>query len=382
MATEEQPKVGLVMIVKNEEANIERVLLSILPYITTYVIVDTGSTDKTKDMIRDIMDTMGIVGDLVDRPWVNFGHNRTEALKLCDGKMDWAIMIDADDTIEGDSFPEDMWKRKELDGFVMQIKHGEIWHQRVQVFRTGRNWVYEGVVHEAPICKAREDNKTMLGSLPRNIYMATRCEGVRSRDPEKYIKDACTLEIEYTKDPKNSRTLFYLAQSYRDAGRKDDAVRYYKRYMDLSGTWAQERYIVLVNLINLVTDDKERLSYTWEAIEVMPDRLEAQYSYLRSRRAAGLPHNQQCYAIANFTKNRKVSLSDIFVNDAVYAWGMDDELAIAAFQTKHYQDSYDASLRCAVANIPNEMLVNSLKNARVAKMILENPQMAGQVRVV
>jgi glycosyltransferase involved in cell wall biosynthesis len=44
------PTVGLVMIVKNEEAVLERALRSALPFISTYVIVDTGSTDSTKDI--------------------------------------------------------------------------------------------------------------------------------------------------------------------------------------------------------------------------------------------------------------------------------------------------------------------------------------------
>ena len=387
MATAEKaPVVGLVMIVKNEEANMEKVLLSVLPYISTYVIVDTGSTDRTKEIVGEIMGVMGIEGEVVDRPWVNFGVNRTEALKLCDGKMDWAIMIDADDTIEGAPFPDEMWAKKDIDGFIMQIRHGNIWHQRVQIFRTGVDWRYEGVVHEAPVCKGKEgkegDNgKVVLCALPRNTYMQTQCAGVRSSDPDKYIKDACTLEIEYTKNTGDARTLFYLAQSYRDAGRKEDAVRYYKRYLDLKGTWVQERYIVLVNLINLVSDDAECLRYVWEAIDAMPDRLEAQYSYLRKRRAAGLPITQQSYAIASITKNRKVTLSDIFVNDEVYAWGMDDELAITAFATKHYQESHDASLRCVLAEVPAEMRENAMRNARLAKMIIENPQMAGQVRV-
>jgi hypothetical protein len=74
-------------------------------------------------------------------------------------------------------------------------------------------------------------------------------------------------------------------------------------------------------------------------------------------------------------------LSDIFVNDEVYAWGMDDELAITAFATKHYQESHDASLRCVLAEVPAEMRENAMRNARLAKMIIENPQMAGQVRV-
>ena len=88
----------LVMIVKDEEDTIEKCLRAVAPYISYWVIVDTGSKDRTLDVIRETMDSLGIPGELHERPWVNFEVNRTESLELSKGKCDYRWIIDADDT--------------------------------------------------------------------------------------------------------------------------------------------------------------------------------------------------------------------------------------------------------------------------------------------
>jgi glycosyltransferase involved in cell wall biosynthesis len=62
------------MIVKNEARVIRRCLDSARPIIDFWVIVDTGSTDGTQEAIRRHLD--GLPGELIERPWVDFAHNR------------------------------------------------------------------------------------------------------------------------------------------------------------------------------------------------------------------------------------------------------------------------------------------------------------------
>ena len=84
------------MIVKNEEAVIERALSSVLDIIDYWCIVDTGSTDRTKEIILEVLGD--IPGELVESEWVNFGHNRTESVELANGKADYILLMDADMT--------------------------------------------------------------------------------------------------------------------------------------------------------------------------------------------------------------------------------------------------------------------------------------------
>jgi glycosyltransferase involved in cell wall biosynthesis len=88
------------MIVKDEASVIRRCLDGVRPLLDHWVIVDTGSVDGTQQIIRDSL--AGLPGELHERPWRDFGHNRTEALRLADACADYLFVIDADEVIELD----------------------------------------------------------------------------------------------------------------------------------------------------------------------------------------------------------------------------------------------------------------------------------------
>ena len=85
------------MIVKNESKIIKRCLDSVKPIIDYWVIVDTGSVDGTQEIIKKHL--KDIPGELHERPWKNFGENRTEAFQLAKGKGDYLLFMDADDVL-------------------------------------------------------------------------------------------------------------------------------------------------------------------------------------------------------------------------------------------------------------------------------------------
>ena len=89
------PRIVLTMIVKNETAVLKRSLGSVRGLVDSWCIVDTGSTDGTQDMVRELM--ADIPGELHERPWVDFAHNRSEALELSRPLGEYSLMLDADD---------------------------------------------------------------------------------------------------------------------------------------------------------------------------------------------------------------------------------------------------------------------------------------------
>ena len=80
-------------IVKNEEKNIINSLNSIKDIADEIVIVDTGSTDNTKDLIRQ----WGGNVKLLEMEWVDFACCRNYSMDNCTG--DYIFIIDADETL-------------------------------------------------------------------------------------------------------------------------------------------------------------------------------------------------------------------------------------------------------------------------------------------
>src|SRR5688572_29334246 len=132
------------MIVRNESRIIERCLNSVIKLIDHWVIVDTGSTDGTQEIIRRCM--RNVPGQLIERPWVDFAYNRSEALEFARGKSDYVFVIDADDVLVQDEgfVPPPLAH----DAYYLKIRCGAMVFWRIQLFRNAPGWYYKSAVHE------------------------------------------------------------------------------------------------------------------------------------------------------------------------------------------------------------------------------------------
>ncbi len=360
-----RPKVCLTMIVKNEEQVIERALRSAIPFIDSYAISDTGSTDTTKEIIQRVMDEAGKPGVIKDDEWVNFGHNRSLALVAAREQEPegWSWMLDADDSMAGEPLTDAMWEKFDptVNAFRVLIKHGNIVHNRVQLFSNKAKWGYAGAVHEYPKLLEGEEKFAML---PDSIWQVARCEGARSQDPFKYYKDALALQKELVTKPDDPRSVFYMAQSFRDAGLNQEAIAAYKRRTEIGG-WQQEIYISYVNLIKLTTDLDKKIEYCWKALEIDNTRLEAPYYVLNAARTTD-KFSQKVYAVGIVVANRTLSQAYLFPEQFVYDWSYDDELGIVAYWTRQYKASFVASAR-AIMKAPESMHARIQTNINFAK---------------
>jgi glycosyltransferase involved in cell wall biosynthesis len=221
------------MIVRNEAHIVADALIAAAPHIDTWVVVDTGSTDDTKDVIRAFFAERGIPGQIFDRPWRDFGTNRTEALELCVGRADYAWVLDADDVVVGDFDLRSL----EADAYRLRIGQDFV-YWRPQVLRLAKRWRYEGVVHEYVVCV---DETHTAQRLLGDYHLDSRRLGDRSRAVDKYHRDAALLLEAYERDPDDPRTVFYLAQSCLDAGDTAAALSNYTVRVEMGG-WDQETF--------------------------------------------------------------------------------------------------------------------------------------------
>jgi glycosyltransferase involved in cell wall biosynthesis len=221
------------MIVKNEAHVVAACLESVRHLIDYWVIVDTGSVDSTEEVVRTALH--GIPGEFHHHEWDGFGKSRTKALDLAKGKADYALMMDADETLK-----LDVWPELEADAYLLWAHPGkEVKFVTRRLFKLDLGWTYEGILHEYPKAAKLWEDKVL-----ENAIILTTQNGARSQNPDKYRIDAIALEKALVDEPENSRYVYYLAQSWKGAGEdRLAAYRYIQRTAMGPGLNPEEVYI-------------------------------------------------------------------------------------------------------------------------------------------
>ena len=148
------------MIVKNEEKIIERALDSVAVMLDTYCICDTGSTDNTVKIIKTFFEKKGIPGKVVHKDFVNFGENRTFALKEAKELADYLIFMDADMIVRG----AETFDKSTLISDVYRLKQGsnDFYYYNTRIVSTKIDSSYYGVTHEYVNIGKRDDGKEAI----------------------------------------------------------------------------------------------------------------------------------------------------------------------------------------------------------------------------
>ena len=317
------------MIVKNEAHVIARCLKSVRHMIDYYVIVDTGSTDTTKEVILENL--VGIPGEIVDRPWVNFGHNRTEAIQLAKGKADYLLVIDADDELRGPK-PHGLT----YDAYRLTVHEaGGVTYERDHLFKANMPFHYVGVLHEYLDCKP-----TFHTSNHPSLHYFRHTDGARWGNCDeaaikvKYMKDAEVLTEALKNEPTNDRYAFYLAQSWRDAREFEKAIAAYEVRAQMNG-WDQEKWFCLFQIATLKQQLKhpqaEVIDAYLKAFEFRPTRIEPMYELGKYLQTPEVNRHQLCYCLLKPLIDTKLPEDKLFVDRPAYIWGLKDVFAISAF---------------------------------------------------
>ena len=84
--------ISLCMIVKNEEDVLARCLESAKPAVEEIILVDTGSTDRTKEIARSFTDK------IYDFAWID-DFSAARNFSFSKASMDYCMWLDADDVL-------------------------------------------------------------------------------------------------------------------------------------------------------------------------------------------------------------------------------------------------------------------------------------------
>ncbi len=299
------------MIVKNESKVIERCLASVKPFIDSWVIVDTGSTDGTQKIIRKALKK--IPGKLHQRPWVDFETNRNEAMDLARGKADYLLFIDADETLEATRPLNKQTLRKNY--YLVKSRDLSVDFYRILLIDQDPLWRWEGVLHETLVPPENASGEI----LPQLLRVGLPRDGARAKDKTRYLQDASILESALKKDPTNSRTVFYLAQSYGSGGELSLALEQYQKRVEMGG-FADEvflsQYYAGCLQEDLKKSAKEILRSYEQAYRLDPTRAEP----LSAMSAYFLKSNNAllAYLLAEFGLTHPIPKTLMYVRREVY----------------------------------------------------------------
>jgi glycosyltransferase involved in cell wall biosynthesis len=254
-----RPTVSLCMIVRNEEANLGHCLQDAADLVDEIVIVDTGSTDRT----REIASRFGAT--IHDFPWRDdFSAARNESIRRATGQ--WIFWLDADDRIEEDERRKlaALFRHlKTLDpalpvAFAMECRSSDGDGRRqtgassthVRLFRNDGSIAWTGRVHEAPQVL---DPSRPIGLSNTDVVI----EHTGYRDPlvlwRKSNRDLRLLQIDYATAPENARTLLYLGRSRLAQGRLPEALlllrRSLRRFASDDANCARKAHALLVDCL-------------------------------------------------------------------------------------------------------------------------------------
>ena len=323
-ASGKKKTICLNMIVKNEAHIIAETLEHLDKFIKFdyWVISDTGSTDKTKEIIVDFYKKKGIPGKLVEHAWKDFGFNRSAAFAAAYKKTDYVFVWDADDEIAGDfSMPTDL--TADSYKFIFGNDSG-FRYSRGQLFNNHKRWIYRGVLHEYADClEPTGPMESVLG----NYYFISGRKGDRSKDPNKYLKDALVLEKGFAeafeqKDHIYNRYAFYCAQSYASCNMREKAIEWYKKSLTLN-LWIQERYICCLEIYEQYEHLKraeEGLIYLVESYKYDSTRVECIYRLIKHYCINGPPEVAYMYytLIQDFYENKYLT-GENNISDKLFA---------------------------------------------------------------
>lgn len=275
---------SLSMIVKNEEEMLPECLDSIKNIVDEIVIVDTGSTDRTKEI------ALSYGAKVFDFEWNNdFAEVRNESLKNC--TCDWIIYLDADERLEKESAK----KIKELlintkDSIAAYFCTVESEHLQLtgsteihldsypRVFRNiGYPTIhFKGRVHEQIANSIYDTGK----SIDASDIMIKHLGYNLTRDlfDKKIQRNYNLLMIHIQEEPLNSYAWYQLGQALGSMGRYNEAEKAIRFAIEIGGLTPSVIASATSTLCQLVGNKKnfeESLFWAEKSLEYAPNQVYA-----------------------------------------------------------------------------------------------------------
>jgi glycosyltransferase involved in cell wall biosynthesis len=261
---EDFPKISLCMIARDEEAFIGDAIRSVFPIVSEVIVVDTGSVDRTKEIVTSLG------AKVFDFQWINdFAAARNFSLTKATG--DWILVLDGDEAIAESDLAElqrltldrtrctEFLQRhyssdQRLSGFIPVSGQYPKWEREhagyfesncVRLFPNREGLHFQGRVHELVEHSIYAQKKHAIIRTQIRIHHYGHTSEVRNR------KNKTTLytplgENKLKDNPNDWKNFFELGVEHNQSGRHRECISAFKRSIELNpyylSTWVNLGY--------------------------------------------------------------------------------------------------------------------------------------------
>lgn len=332
------------MIVKNESKIIHRCLNASQRVFDYASIVDTGSTDNTKELIKEWCEGKGIPHVIHEEKFKDFSYNRTHSYRMAKQSFpdsSYFLLLDADMCLvvkpdfRKTSLTEDAYMLEQYSNAV------RYWNVRLIGNKNVEEWNCIGVTHEYWEATPSISKTSRLYSLEIDDREDGGCKS------DKYERDKRLLLAAYNdpETPKNLKTRYsyYLGQTFECLAQYDESIKWFTKRAEEEDTWEEEAWYASykVGMDYMAKREEEKgVYYLMKSWERRPWRIEPLYKlvcYYRQKpmKEGGKAMNATALMLAMQAKEFKYPDNDVlFVEYDVYEFLLDVEIAIVAFYVK------------------------------------------------
>lgn len=264
------PRLSLCMIVKNEAENLAPCIDSLRAIMDEIIVVDTGSTDGTKEIARQL----GV--KVFDFPWCDdFSAARNESIKHATG--DYILWLDADDRID----ESEVQKIKFLKGMLSSEKQeayyffvnclspvdGETSFLQMRVFPNIAGAVFEGRIHEQIFQALAHKGIKFVSTDIAVRHTGYHDAAVVYKKSERNLR---IIEEELKSDPDNLLLHYNAARTLAGINRQAEAITHMKRVMENESIKKDDAQFFLVTSL-LLGKYYSELRFYDEAISIFEE---------------------------------------------------------------------------------------------------------------
>lgn len=241
------------IMVKNEESKIVRCIESVIKFADEVVVVDTGSSDNTISLLKELVRKFGpekIV--LLSHKWENdFSVIRNYMIENSNGRF--ILQIDADEFLESspklEEKKDDIIKmlEKEYSTILCPIiknTNGSTYRTIPRLFRNDKHYYFAGNIHE----ELRNTRYRNLKSVSIDLMIhhdGYEKDAIVGKD--KLVRNVKLLKYVIEKEPNNFRwRFFWIRENYYAGTNKEEIIRDAEKFIQDIGNRAEYMLVYII----------------------------------------------------------------------------------------------------------------------------------------